>query len=154
LADTDPLTGLLNRRAFLAQAIGRKGDQTLLVLDLDHFKQVNDTIGHDGGDEVLRAVARAMRALAPPGTLVARIGGEEFAMVGNTGQTADTDALLTRLRATRMPFDLRVTASIGIATGPLMEERDWKKLYRAADRALFDAKAGGRDRAKAARQAA
>lgn len=154
LADTDPLTGLLNRRAFLASAIGREGPQTLLILDLDHFKQVNDTLGHDGGDEVLRVVARTLRALAPPGTLVARIGGEEFAVVTGMNQPIDPNTVLTRLRATRMPFDLRVTASIGTATGALATETDWKSLYRAADTALFAAKSAGRDRARAAPLAA
>ena len=150
LADIDPLTGLLNRRAFLAQAIGRHGPQTLLVLDLDHFKQVNETIGHDGGDEVLRIVARTLRALAPPNALIARVGGEEFAVVTDAAHPLDPEGPLDRLRSTRMPFDLPVTASIGTATGPLANEKQWKALYRAADRALFAAKAAGRDRAKAA----
>lgn len=154
LADTDPLTGLLNRRAFLAQAIGRPGPQTLLILDLDHFKQVNDTLGHDGGDEVLRVVARALRTIAPAGALIARIGGEEFAIVTQMEQPIDANALLGRLRATRMPYDLRVTASIGAATGPLTTEADWKSLYRAADTALFAAKSAGRDRVRAAPLAA
>lgn len=154
LADTDPLTGLLNRRAFLAAAIGREGPQTLLILDLDHFKQVNETLGHDGGDEVLRVVARTLRALAPPGAVVARIGGEEFAVISSMLAPLDPNALLSRLRATRMPFDLRVTASIGTATGALAGEPDWKSLYRAADTALFAAKAAGRDRARAAPLAA
>ena len=154
LADTDPLTGLLNRRAFLADAIGRPGPQTLLILDLDHFKQVNDTLGHDGGDEVLRVVARALRTIAPSGALVARIGGEEFAIVTPMDQPVDANALLGRLRATRMPFDLRVTASIGTATGALATEAHWKSLYRAADTALFAAKSAGRDRARAAPLAA
>lgn len=154
LADTDPLTGLLNRRAFLAAAIGREGPQTLLILDLDHFKQVNETLGHDGGDEVLRAVARTLRALAPTGAVVARIGGEEFAVVTAIDHTLDPNPLLARLRATRMPFDLRVTASVGTATGPLASEPDWKSLYRAADTALFAAKSAGRDRARAAPLAA
>ncbi len=150
LADTDPLTGLLNRRAFLANAIGREGPQTLLILDLDHFKLVNETLGHDGGDEVLRVVARNLRALAPAGTLVARIGGEEFAVLTEMIQPMDAEALLARLRATRMPFDLRVTASIGAATGLLATEANWKSLYRAADTALFAAKSAGRDRVRAA----
>lgn len=154
LADTDPLTGLLNRRSFLAQAIGRPGPQTLLILDLDHFKQVNDTLGHDGGDEVLRVVARTLRAIAPASALIARFGGEEFAIVTGMVEPVDPNAILTRLRATRMPFDLRVTASIGSATGPLVAESDWKSLYRAADTALFAAKSAGRDRARAATKAA
>ncbi len=149
LADLDPLTGLLNRRAFLGHAIGRGGPQTLLILDLDRFKQVNDTIGHDGGDEVLRTVARMLRMVAPETALIARLGGEEFALLCNAAQPVDPDTILARLRATRMPYDLRVTASIGSAHGTMADERDWKSLYRAADQALFDAKSAGRDRARA-----
>jgi len=148
LADTDPLTGLLNRRAFLRHAIGREGDQTLMLADIDHFKRVNETIGHDGGDEVLRVFARTLRQAVPAGVLVARIGGEEFAIVAATAIGIEPEAILARLRAGRMPFDLKVTASIGACTGPLMKESDWKALYRGADRALFEAKADGRDRAR------
>ena len=152
LADTDPLTGLLNRRAFLHRAIGRAGEQTLLILDIDHFKRVNETIGHDGGDEVLRVVARALRAAVPPGALVARIGGEEFAIVADAAMPVPPGAVLEQLRAERMPFDVAVTSSIGTCTGPLGRETDWKALYRQADRALFAAKAAGRDRARDASQ--
>lgn len=148
LADADPLTGLLNRRAFLHGAIGREGDQTLFVIDLDHFKAVNETIGHDGGDEVLRVFARGLRAAAPDGALVARIGGEEFAVVMDAKRAVDPDDLLARLRVERMPFDMAITASIGTFTGPLATESDWKTLYRGADRALYAAKADGRDRVR------
>ena len=148
LADSDPLTALINRRAFMRQAIGRSGDQTLLVVDIDHFKRVNETIGHDGGDEVLRVVARALRSAVPADALVARIGGEEFAIVGDAGRPVAADAVLDALRRERMPFDITVTASIGLCTGPLQREVDWKALYRCADQALFAAKAAGRDRAR------
>lgn len=148
LADTDPLTGLLNRRAFLSQALGREGDQTLIILDIDHFKGVNETIGHDGGDEVLRVVARAIRQSMPPHALVARMGGEEFACLCDTADAIPPATILDRLRSERMPFDVAVTASIGVCTGPLMHEVDWKMLYRQADRALFAAKAAGRDRVR------
>lgn len=154
LADTDPLTGLLNRRAFLREAIGREGDHRLLITDIDHFKRVNDTLGHDGGDEVLRIFARALRASTPPGALVARIGGEEFAILAPADAGLEPEPVLDRLRAERMPFDLNVTASIGLCTGPIATEVDWKLLYRVADRALFEAKADGRDRARAAFSAA
>ena len=150
LADTDPLTGMLNRRAFLRQAIGREGDQVLMLADIDNFKRVNETIGHDGGDEVLRAVARALEAAAPPGVLVARIGGEEFAILSPAGLALDADDVLDRIRAARMPYDLTVTASIGACTGRLLGEADWKAMYRDADRALFAAKTAGRDRARRA----
>jgi len=148
LADTDSLTGLLNRRAFLNQAIGREGDQRLMLLDIDHFKLVNETIGHDGGDEVLRLVARTLRTATPCDALVSRLGGEEFAIVLPGDNSLDVDDILARLRSTRMPFDLRVTASIGQCRGSLASEADWKQLYRHADKALFDAKNDGRDRAR------
>ncbi len=148
LAATDPLTGLLNRRAFLERAIGREGEQRLLLADIDHFKHVNETIGHDGGDEVLRVVARALRASVPADALVARLGGEEFAIVAPAASVLSAGAVLERLRAERMPFDLSVTASIGTCTGPLTREVDWKALYRSADLSLFEAKAAGRDRAR------
>jgi diguanylate cyclase (GGDEF)-like protein len=150
LAETDPLTGLLNRRAFLEQAIGRRGDQQLLLIDIDHFKAVNETIGHDGGDEVLRVFARQLALLGMSSALVARLGGEEFALLLDHDARLDPGMVLARLRATPMPFDLRVTASLGACTGPLASEIDWKHLYRSADRALFDAKRHGRDRAHVA----
>jgi diguanylate cyclase (GGDEF)-like protein len=148
LADIDPLTGLLNRRAFMARAIGREGEQVVLLADIDHFKRVNDTIGHDGGDEVLRVVARTLRQTVSPDALVARFGGEEFVIVVSAARAIEADTVLARLRAARMPFDLTVTASIGVARGPLSREAEWKTLYRAADAALFDAKEAGRDRAR------
>ena len=148
LADTDPLTGLLNRRAFLARAIGREGEQQLLLADIDHFKRVNETLGHDGGDEVLRLFARTLRASVPPGTMVARMGGEEFAILSHASAPVEPETLLARLRTTRMPFDLKVTASIGACRGALADEVDWKRLYRGADCALFEAKSAGRDRAR------
>jgi len=150
LADTDPLTGLLNRRAFLRSAIGREGEFTLLLADLDHFKRVNETIGHDGGDEVLRIFARTLRQSLPADALVARLGGEEFAVVIGQHKASLADDVLARLRHARMPFDLTVTASIGTCAGPLIREADWKALYRCADAALFEAKSAGRDRVRGA----
>lgn len=148
LADVDPLTGLINRRAFLREAIGRPGAQVLMLADIDHFKQVNETLGHDGGDEVLRIVARVLRAVTPAGGLVARIGGEEFAIVVHAADSLAAATILERIREERMPFDLAVTISIGVSTGTLASDIDWKALYRRADRALFEAKAAGRDRVR------
>ncbi|MES2097965.1 MAG: diguanylate cyclase [Pseudomonadota bacterium] len=150
LADIDPLTGLLNRRAFLRQAIGRDGDQMLLIADLDLFKQVNETLGHDGGDEVLRVFARTLRQAAPAGALIARMGGEEFAILCPVDRAVAPDVVLNRVRAARMPFDVHVTASIGACSGPMTGEREWKAMYRRADSALFEAKQAGRDRARLA----
>ncbi|WP_312488697.1 diguanylate cyclase [Sphingomonas sp.] len=147
LADTDPLTGLFNRRALLDQAVGRSGPQTLILADIDHFKRINDTLGHDEGDEVLRGFAQALIDTLPPGTLAARIGGEEFALVADADHAPEPDALLERLRAATYPAGLKVTASLGLCTGPLRDDADWRTLYREADQALFAAKKGGRDRA-------
>ncbi|MFV0625548.1 diguanylate cyclase domain-containing protein [Sphingomonas sp. ac-8] len=146
LADTDPLTGLLNRRAFLAQAVGRLAPQQLLVADVDHFKRVNDLVGHDGGDEVLRVVARTLRRTVPAGTVIARLGGEEFAILADARAALNPEALLAALRAAAMPYALEITASIGSCTGPLADEADWQRLYHHADAALFAAKHAGRDR--------
>ncbi len=148
LADCDPLTGLLNRRAFLRDAIGASGNRQLIIVDIDHFKAVNDTLGHDGGDEVLRVIARVLRRWSSDGTLVARLGGEEFALLTTPGSAIALDQILDAIRAERMPFDLRVTASLGAAFGPLADESNWKALYRNADQALFAAKAAGRDRSR------
>lgn len=150
LADSDPLTGLMNRRSFLREAIGR-GERMLLVIDIDHFRSVNDTLGHDGGDEVLRRVSRVLRDVAPEGALVARLGGEEFAILCTADEPLDAEELLTAVRAAHMPFDLTVTVSLGSAIGPMEEETHWTRLYRRADEALYAAKRAGRDRARRAK---
>ncbi|MET3436498.1 diguanylate cyclase [Sphingomonas sp. 1185] len=147
LADTDSLTGLFNRRAFLDQAIGRSGPQTLILVDIDHFKRINDQLGHDGGDEVLRGFAHALVDLVGPDTLIARIGGEEFALLTDAARGPDIDQLLARLREVAYPSGLKVTASLGLCTGPMLDETDWRAIYREADQALYAAKNCGRDRA-------
>ncbi|KTT69713.1 GGDEF domain-containing protein [Sphingomonas endophytica] len=148
LADSDPLTGLMNRRSFLREAIGRREPHLLVLIDIDHFKQVNDTLGHDGGDQVLRVFAEAVRAAVPPDALVARIGGEEFAVLADADATDLPDAILAQVRAARMPYDLTVTASLGSEQGAIATEPEWKVLYRRADDALYAAKRAGRDRAR------
>lgn len=147
MADTDPLTGLMNRRAFLRGILDRRSNWTLVLLDVDHFKRVNDTLGHAGGDEAIVRIAMAMAANAPPGALVARMGGEEFA-IGYRGDLAflfDADRLLASVRATELSGGYRVTASVGAASMPVDSEDDWKILYRAADMALYKAKSSGRN---------
>jgi diguanylate cyclase (GGDEF)-like protein len=150
LADSDPLTGLMNRRAFLREAIGQRDAKLLVLIDIDHFKTVNETLGHDGGDEVLRLLSRALRQAAPDGALVARLGGEEFAILSDADANGLPDATLAAIRAARMPFDVSVTASIGSDAGVIGNEGDWAQLYRGADQALFAAKKAGRDRARSA----
>lgn len=149
LAATDPLTGLLNRRAFLDLAIGRKARQRLLLIDIDHFKAVNDRLGHEGGDRVLECIAEAIQACRPPRSLAVRLGGEEFALLvpRSAFDACPPTLLLDTIRQHEMPQGLQVTVSIGFADGSIASEADWKRLYRLADAALYRAKADGRDRA-------
>ncbi|MEP6870080.1 MAG: diguanylate cyclase, partial [Novosphingobium sp.] len=149
LANTDPLTGLLNRRAFLDLAIGRRARQRLLLIDVDHFKLVNDRLGHEAGDRVLCELADLIQQCRPPRSLAVRLGGEEFALLVPYAQIAKCtpDSLLEAVRNHQMPQDMQLTISIGIAEGQISNEEDWKRLYRLADGALYRAKADGRDRA-------
>ena len=147
IADTDPLTGLLNRRAFLRTLLERQSHWTLVLLDVDHFKRVNDSLGHAGGDEALALISETLQEVAPSGALVARLGGEEFAIAyrGNL-LLLEPEDLLASVRQINLPQGYRITASIGIANRIVASEHDWKILYRAADMALYRAKTGGRDR--------
>jgi diguanylate cyclase (GGDEF)-like protein len=153
LARTDPLTGLANHGAFRERlesdcARSRRTGLpvALVLLDLDRFKRVNDTWGHQAGDAVLREVARRVQASARRGDLAARIGGEELAwLLPETGLRAARDAaerLRRAISGTAIPPAGTVTASLGVAElradGP-------DDLVRRADAALYRAKAGGRD---------
>ena len=150
LALTDPLTGLLNRRALLdfAEALGDDdGPSRLLLIDIDRFKAVNDTHGHDVGDSVLQEIARIIDAHAGNNVSAARLGGEEFALLGTLEALpcSTAEVLLDEIRAAAMPHGERVTVSIGIAEGTLEDDPAWRNLYRRADDALYEAKRRGRD---------
>ena len=149
LANTDPLTGLLNRRAFIELAIGRRSRHRLMLIDIDHFKAVNDRFGHDAGDDVLRAVADAIQRSRPARSLAVRLGGEEFALLIPRSAFGECPAekVLDAVRGHAMPQGAQVTVSIGYADGTIVSEEDWKRLYRLADSALYRAKSDGRDRA-------
>ncbi|HWR98569.1 MAG TPA: diguanylate cyclase, partial [Candidatus Methanoperedens sp.] len=162
LAVTDGLTGLYNHRRFqerLQEEIER-GDRhrepvSLLLLDIDHFKRINDTHGHPFGDAVLKALSAELVRLARRVDFVARYGGEEFAVIlvntDRRGCRATAQRVLKAVRALRVPRpgeDFRFTASIGTATAP-DDAKSREDLVRSADRALYAAKHGGRDRAVA-----
>lgn len=149
LANSDPLTGLLNRRAFLDLVIGRGQRYRLMVVDIDHFKDINDRIGHERGDEVLCRVARAIQSVRPADSLAVRLGGEEFGLLVPQERAflCPPDLVLEAVRCAKMPMELKVTASLGFAEGTIASEEEWKRLYRLADAALYRAKADGRDRA-------
>ncbi len=148
----DALTGLPNRRMLherLREALGRsQGDDApvaLCLLDLDHFKEVNDTLGHEHGDLLLRQVAARLTDAARPVDTVVRLGGDEFAIVVPAVDLAGADAVATALGAALdAPFSiaghsLQVGASIGIALGPA-HGRDSATLLRRADVAMYTAK--------------
>lgn len=149
LAYTDKLTGVGNRRA-LDDALADPGDTThLLLLDLDHFKTVNDTLGHDAGDRVLEATAAVMRQGLGAHGRVYRLGGEEFVALLGGVTTAQAQALAQNVRAqitceagARAGYpNLCVTASLGlVATQPA------QTALERADALLYTAKRGGRDR--------
>lgn len=149
LSETDALTGLLNRRAFIEGAILASQGTTaeLILLDIDHFKTVNDGFGHDVGDRVLQASAQLLERIAPRAAIVGRLGGEEFAVLvlePNGSETAHQ--LLRAFRNTPMPEGIRLTASAGTVIGIVTDELSWRHIYRLADAALYRAKIAGRDR--------
>jgi diguanylate cyclase (GGDEF)-like protein len=153
LAGSDPLTGLPNRRHFeetlqreLARAVRTEQPINLLILDIDHFKKINDTYGHQTGDAVLRAVARRLSETVRVGDVVARYGGEEFAIVMPNATTEDAILLAERILRNVANIDVPVTASIGIATF-IRHATDGSALIDAADRALYESKRSGRNRA-------
>ena len=161
LSSTDPLTGLANRRSLVAQApriwrqARRDGQRVAaLVLDLDHFKRLNDDFGHAAGDAVLRAVAAALSTTVRPADVLARTGGEELVVLGLVSNPAEARQLGERLRqavaAGSAGADHTVTVSIGVALaspGAADEVADglWRLIDRA-DAAMYEAKRTGRDR--------
>lgn len=154
LASTDALTGLANRRVFqeslareLALAVRRGEPCSLVVLDVDHFKAVNDTHGHQAGDEVLRQVGRVLHEAARGTDVPARYGGEEFAVVLPSCSPAEAFVVAERLRAgvAAGGGPVPVTVSAGVASFPL-DAADPAGLVGAADHALYRAKRAGRDR--------
>ncbi len=152
LARTDPLTGLLNRRALMdaAPTFGRSVF-ALVIADIDRFKLVNDTYGHVVGDDVIRTVACRMANELSGAGLLARVGGDEFALLCSGSSPDDLterlNALRDRIASTPViskGVAVRVTISAGLAVAQNSEAFD--QLYAAADHALYSAKAAGRNR--------
>ena len=158
MANTDVLTGLPNRRYALnrleqegAAALRANQPLSVLMLDLDHFKVVNDTLGHDVGDQVLVHVANLMRVTARSNDIVCRLGGEEFLIISPKTDGAIAQSLAERIRSSIEKNQLQgpvlrqpVTASIGVA-GSMGAKPGWKELMKQADDALYLVKQGNRN---------
>lgn len=160
LAITDPLTGLFNRRRFsdvlhreVAVTKRYKNSLTLLMIDIDHFKVINDRFGHDAGDEVLRAIAAALSGGLREVDLAARFGGEEFAII--MPHTTKTNAVVVAQRIAEHIQKLEhsfkgekvtMTASMGVADVADLKDATSENLLKASDVALYEAKRTGRNR--------
>ncbi|MGD9836286.1 MAG: diguanylate cyclase [Afipia sp.] len=157
-AETDGLTGLMNRRALDMIGESHTSSQVMadgacmILMDLDHFKSINDRYGHLEGDLVLQESVRLVRPMLGPNDIFARFGGEEFVILVPGCNLDETSALAARLRGTLESHEfilsdgasLTVTASFGVARGNL-GQLAWRRLVKAADAALYRAKSDGRN---------
>ncbi|HEX3183497.1 MAG TPA: diguanylate cyclase [Pyrinomonadaceae bacterium] len=155
-AFTDHLTGLANRRRFerqLEREVGRvlrfERPFSLLMVDIDNFKNLNDTFGHDAGDDAIRRISRVLREGTRGIDLAARFGGEEFAvLLVETSQSGGLDVaerLRVAIKDLETPSGGRITASFGVAECPT-DAQTASGILKAADVALYEAKRNGRDR--------
>jgi diguanylate cyclase (GGDEF)-like protein len=164
MAETDPLTGLLNRRAFESRTEVMLEDQrgselflAMIMLDIDFFKRINDTYGHDSGDRALVKFANVCRDTVRVDDIVARFGGEEFVVLLRVGQPSQALELAERLRQ-RLRHEKIIatngevfsfTASLGIAFARRADAPDIADMLQRADALLYQAKTNGRDRIEA-----
>ena len=157
LAERDELTGLANRmllRRRLDEALRQRADDgrsgALILLDLDHFKDINDTLGHDAGDRFLRVTAARLSECISPSDIVARIGGDEFVVVLSHAEDEDTVRRTIGRISTRVAQEVRIEGrdlSTSVSLGAVIFPRDGQNantLLKHADIALFEAKAAGR----------
>ncbi len=151
----DPLTGLANRRALEEAKL--PASYSLIELDLDHFKQVNDSFGHDAGDRVLKLVARVLRESVREQDQTFRLGGEEFLVLLPEADQATALMVAERIRLSIHQLDLvgeapggRLTVSLGVSTKSAQLSTDFSHQMELADQALYAAKGDGRDRVRAA----
>ncbi len=160
VATTDGLTSCLNRVAFstlvdayLAKFLDHKqlGTGALLVIDVDHFKNVNDTYGHEAGDRALQMIAEAIRSKLRDGDLVGRVGGEEFSVFLPRASAQQSRAVAERIRASVeqlrfAPHEKKHELTVSIGGAPLAGGASFSSLFREADQRLYEAKRTGRNR--------
>ena len=157
-ASQDPLTGLKNRRRFdedlrteLARSRRERREGALLMLDLDNFKRVNDTLGHPAGDRVIAEIAAVLRDRMRETDVVARLGGDEFAVVlahcdvGEARSVAGAIATAIREHVPREEDLPPITASIGVSMFGIDPRSSFESILADADAAMYEAKRGGRD---------
>ena len=166
LASTDPLTGVYNRRAFLEQArkvrslaVRQDWQVIVLMLDIDHFKRINDKFGHAQGDSVIRSVANTCSSVLREHDVVGRFGGEEFVVLLSSISLGRACAIAERLRQqvaqiwlVDVPHQMQVTVSIGITE--IQSNETLEISLQRADKALYRAKTQGRNRVECWRQLA
>ncbi len=155
-ATHDALTGVLNRGAIIemtAQALEQTG-AVMVVLDIDHFKQVNDEFGHPAGDAVIQGIVGCLRRIVGEGAAIGRVGGEEFTVLIPAGQLEDGLQMAEAMRQAiaahvfDQPVDRSITASFGVSANPVGTRFD--TAYGLADTALYHAKRAGRNRVEMA----
>jgi diguanylate cyclase (GGDEF)-like protein len=155
LADRDSLTGCLRREAFFREVtkwpIDRSADVLgVILLDLDHFKSINDSFGHSRGDQVLQQVGILLQEYQSQGLLVGRLGGEEFVLAyRGSSETLQRISEDLRVRVQTLPAPYACTASLGVAW-TLPGEKDFTQILEAADEALYVAKRNGRNQVRVA----
>ncbi len=156
----DTLTNLFNRRYFeerlgaeAQKAFESESNLSMIMIDIDHFKKVNDTFGHDGGDKVLREIASLLKNSVRKHDTVARYGGEEFVLLLPGALLDPTNMVAERIRRSveNTAFDMgqtkiHITISLGISNFPIHRMKSKEELVKMADLALYEAKRGGRNR--------
>jgi len=154
ISKTDPLTGVLNRRTFqeqITQYLVSKQTSALLIMDIDDFKQINDQLGHDAGDEALKALAEALNTSFRSLDVIARLGGDEFIVLLNNMQIGN-EFILQRIEVFKKTLqkildDRRLPGfSVSIGIVYTNSEKDFTTLYKNADIAMYKSKKNGKDR--------
>lgn len=153
----DQLTRLLNRRAFFelvteferSSAAGSVG-LALMIIDVDYFKKINDTFGHQAGDQALKSIADAITSVSPTSSLVARLGGEEFAVVLNSADESEISELAEAIRKSVSDihfapngYPTHLSVSIGVCIGT--SRSSFNEIFLSADQKLYESKSKGRN---------